>query len=120
MNRQAFTPSVEVSGDGSVAVSYYDLRYTGSDTDPNQKLETDRLVTQCAHPSITALDLSADSWKETRLTPDSFDLRVAPNSFGLFLGDYQALARAGNGFASVFTEANSLEDPATVYFASVP
>jgi hypothetical protein len=119
-NRQAFTPSVHITADGTVGISYYDFRYNGSDSYASQTLETDRFLARCADPSPSAPDLCASGWTETRLTPASFDLRVAPNSVGLFLGGYQGLASAGNRFVSLFAQANSPADPATVYFVAFP
>jgi hypothetical protein len=119
-NAQAFTPSVHVAADGSLAVSYYDFRNNGTDSDPSQPLETDRFIAVCSEPSASAPDRCASGWTETRLTPTSFNLRVAPNSEGLFLGGYEGLASAGNQFVSVFTQANSAADPATVYFSALP
>ena len=119
-NAQAFTPSVHVAADGTLAVSYYDFRNNGIDTDPSQPLETDRFIAVCSEPSASAPDRCASGWIETRLTLTSFNLRVAPNSEGLFLGGYQGLASAGNQFVSVFTQANSASDPATVYFSALP
>jgi hypothetical protein len=119
-NRQAFTPSVHVAADGTVGISYYDFRYNGSANDASQPLGTDRFLARCADPSPSAPDLCPGGWTETRLTPASFDLRVAPNSVGLFLGGYQSRASAGNRFLSLMAQANSLEDPSTVYFTAVP
>jgi hypothetical protein len=119
-NAQAFTPSVHVAANGTLAVSYYDLRNNGTDSDPSQPLETDRFVAVCEQPSVSAADQCESGWTEYRLTPSSFNLRAAPNSEGLFLGGYEGLASAGNQFVSVFTQANSAADPATVYFSALP
>jgi len=119
-NAQAFTPSVHVAADGTLAVSYYDFRNNGTDTDPSQPLETDRFIAVCSEPSAFAPDRCASGWTETRLTLTSFNLRFAPNSEGLFLGGYVGLASAGNQFVSVFTQANSTTDPGTVYFSALP
>lgn len=118
-NMQAFTPSVEVAGDGTVGISYYDLRNNGTDSDPSQPLETDRFLALCQQPSVSAQGC-VSGWTEIRLTPSSFDLRVAPNSEGLFVGGYQGLARAGNHLVSLFAQANSATDPASVYFTVSP
>jgi hypothetical protein len=119
-NRQAFTPSVHVAANGTVGVSYYDLRHNGSDSDASQPLETDRFIALCDQPSASAPDRCASGWTEVRQTPSSFNLRVAPNSEGLFLGGYEGLASAGSRFVSLFAQANNSADPATVYFTSVP
>jgi hypothetical protein len=119
-NRQAFTPSVAVAADGSVGVGYYDFRHNGTDADPSQPLETDRFLSRCERPSASAPDLCTGGWTETRLTPRSFNLRVAPNARGLFLGDFVGLASTATSFVSLFPQANSPTDPATVYLTSVP
>jgi hypothetical protein len=119
-NAQAFTPSVHVAADGTLAVSYYDFRNNGTDSDPSQPLETDRFIAVCNQPSASAPDRCASGWTETRLTPNSFNVRVAPNSVGLFLGGYQGLASVGNQFVSIFAQANGDADPATIYFSVFP
>jgi hypothetical protein len=35
-----------------------------------------------------------------------FDMETAPNARGLFVGDYEGLARAGNSFVAFFAMAN--------------
>jgi hypothetical protein len=119
-NRQAFTPSVEVAADGSVGVGYYDFRNNGRDADATRPLDTDRFLARCGRPSVSAAGLCDGDWVETRLTPKSFDLRMAPNANGLFLGDFVGLASAGTSFISIFPQSNSQADPATVYLASAP
>jgi hypothetical protein len=83
---QAFTPTVNVRADGVIAVTYFDLRNN-------------------VNPSATTL--YADCWMVTStdggLTfteqhlSGPFNLYNAPNSDGLFLGDYQALVSTGSG-----------------------
>jgi hypothetical protein len=118
-NAQAFTPTVHVAEDGTVGVSYYDLRHNGDDH-AGDPLETDRFVALCDRPSAAAADRCAGAWSEVRLSPASFDLRAAPDSEGLFIGGYQGLASAGARFFSLSAQANSNADPSTVYFAAVP
>ena len=119
-NRQAFVPALAVGADGSVAVSYYDLRFNGTDNSASDPLETDRFVAHCTSPSMSEPDLCAGDWAETRLTPTSFDLRAAPNvRGGLFLGDYEGLASLQTGFGALFTESADAADPASIYFATV-
>jgi hypothetical protein len=38
-----------------------------------------------------------------RLTEESFDIRKAPDSEGLFLGDYDGLAMVKNSFIAAFS-----------------
>jgi hypothetical protein len=100
-DRIAFTPSVAIDRDGTLAVSYYVLQpATGG------RLLTDRFA---------AFSRDGAKWREVRLTPKSFDLRSAPNSFGLFLGDYTGLATADHVFVAVFPVTNATRgDPTTI------
>ena len=85
-NVQAFTPTVNVRGDGVIAVTYFDLR---NNTAPS----TSHLYADCW------MVISTDggmSFSEQHLS-GSFDLVNAPDSEGLFLGDYQALVSSGSG-----------------------
>ena len=107
-DQQAFTPSVHVSDDGTVAVTYYDFR---NNTTSTATLDTDYFVvscdSDCADPA---------SWEEARITPASFDIRKAPYARGYFLGDYMGLASGGNDFAAVFGQAFTQND-ASQYFS---
>jgi hypothetical protein len=98
-NRQAFIPSVEVSAQGTVAVSYYDFRFNG--TEPGAL--TDYWMTWC-HPEASDCT-NPERWQhEVRLTDASFDLLRAPFANGLFIGDYVGLAAAGGDFVNLFTQ----------------
>ena len=63
-NQQAFTPSVDVSANGTVAVTYYDFRNnTGA-----PPLLTDYFIVHC-HPATPTACASASNWgTEARLT----------------------------------------------------
>jgi Neuraminidase (sialidase) len=91
----AFTPMVDVLPDGTVAVTYYDLR---NNTPDPSRLDTDYFV-------VVSHDGGA-TWTESKITPTSFDDTTAPVSRGYFLGDYQGLANNGTAFKSVFVQAN--------------
>ncbi len=115
-NQQAFTPSVEVAADGTVAVSYFDLRHN----DPAAPLLSDRWLVRC-HPSAkAACTTSAAFGGEVRLTDASFDLRQAPQLVGaggpegFFLGDSMGLASAGKDFLALFSQPHD-SDPASVF-----
>jgi hypothetical protein len=88
----AFTPSIAVTGDGDVGVTYYDLR----------TLRTGNTTTL---PTSTWLTVSprggARFGKETRIAP-VFDTLLAPFANGYFLGDYQSLAAVGDRFRALF------------------
>lgn len=95
----AFTASVHVAADGTVGVTYYDFR---NHTSASSILETDywfiRCSANCADPN---------NWTETRLTPQSFDMRGAPFAGGYFIGDYEGLASAGSSFLPFFVQVNT-------------
>jgi hypothetical protein len=102
----AFTPAVAVAQDGTVGVSYYDLR-----NDP----VTDRdrlLVTQWLATSSDG----GTTFTET-LIGAPFNIQLAPLVDGpaWFLGDYQGLAAAGNAFVPFFV-AISQGGPSDVFF----
>ena len=86
----AFTPSVHVRADGTIGVAYFDLR--------------DNTPDPTTLPTGYWLALSGDgtTWSETRLA-GPFDLDIAPNAGGLFLGDYMGLASSGASFLSLHT-----------------
>lgn len=107
-NQQAFTPSVHVSDDGTVGVTYYDFRNNTSDA---TTLPTDYWIvhcdTGCSSPS---------SWEdEARLTDASFDMRKAPDAGGFFTGDYEGLTAVGDDFGAFFSATHGT-DPASVFY----
>jgi hypothetical protein len=90
---QAFTPAVQVDGNGVVAVSYYDFRnyHSGDKTTP-----TDQWIVECS----SACTKKA-SWTEQHVY-GSFNMRDAVNAGGEFLGDYSGIANTGSGFQPFF------------------
>jgi hypothetical protein len=94
---QAFTPSVHVRANGSVGVSYYDLR---SNTDKPHTLLTDAWLTR-----------SGDglTWRESRIAAP-FDLSRAPKAGGYFVGDYQGLSSIGPVFVPFFAKSGGTKD----------
>lgn len=91
---QAFTPAVEVNRRGDVAISYYDFTY---DSVGSASLDTDYWV-------ASSTDGGRTFAPRERVTPQSFDLRTAPNAIGLFVGDYEGLAAAGDDFEVLFSQ----------------
>ena len=91
---QAFVPAVHVRNDGRVGVTYYDLR---NNTDDPATLPTDYWLTSSA---------DGVTWQETHVS-GPFDLAIAPNARGLFVGDYQALTSIGNVFVPFFAQTNT-------------
>jgi hypothetical protein len=105
LNRQAFFPSIAVTTNGTIGVSYYDFRFN----DPNPGLPTDRWLVQCQPSSNNPASSTACWGNEVRLTSNSFNLEaVVPASpRGFFLGDYFGLAAGNNDFVSTFVAVDS-------------
>jgi hypothetical protein len=97
---QAFTPSVAVAADGTVGVTYYDFR----NNTPAPGLPTDYWFVHC-HPA-TQNCADSGSWTSETHVAGPFDMETAPDAAGLFVGDYEGLARAGNSFVALFGMAN--------------
>ena len=99
----AFTPTLRVAGDGTIGLSYYDLR---PDTgDPDTLLASHWLAT-----SANGVD-----WTET-LISGPFDIGIAPDALGLFLGDYEGLVADQSSFVPFFVQTTaSLADRTNVY-----
>jgi hypothetical protein len=109
-DQQAFTPSVDVAGDGTVAVTYYDFRFNTAAAD----LKTDYWIVHC-HAACN----NAASWGgEVKLTDVSFDMRQAPNAGGFFTGDYEGLASVGSDFGAFFGQTHGT-DPGSIFFRRV-
>lgn len=89
----AFTGTVAVGDDGSVAVSYYDFRELTPST-PATNLPTDVWITRSVDGGRT--------WQGERKMAGPFNMRTAPIARGFFVGDYEGLVAAGDGFQSVF------------------
>ena len=117
LRQQAFIPSVAVSDDGTIVVTYYDFRF---DVEGSELV--DHFAVHCHPDSEDCSD--ADSWTdagdEVTLTDTSFDILQAPVARELFLGDYVGLASDGPDFLSVFVKSDDpAGDPATVFFRRV-
>jgi hypothetical protein len=91
---QAFTPSIHVTANGTIGVTYYDLR---SNTGDATTLPTELILARSSDGA---------RWTEHRVTPP-FDLGTAPVARGYFLGDYQGLASTNNVFLPVYVRTNS-------------
>lgn len=91
----AFTPTVSVGADGTLAVSYYDLR--NNTDDGFGELPADHWL---------ARSRSGAAWSETHVS-GPFDMVNAPNAGGFFLGDYQALVATGELLIPFFVTANN-------------
>jgi hypothetical protein len=96
-----------VRDDGTIGVTYFDFR--NNTADPTS-LPTDLWLTR-----------SSDglTWLESHVA-GPFDLSIAPNALGLFLGDYHALTSIGTTFVPFFVETNNGNlDNRTDVFASL-
>jgi hypothetical protein len=102
-NRQAFHPTVAISADGTVGVTYYDFRFNNA----NPGWSTDYWLSQCHPTSVSDASNPACWTSEVRLTNSSFNLEAVTSiAFDgrIFLGDYFGLAAAGeHGFLATFT-----------------
>jgi len=107
-DQQAFTPTVKVAADGTVGVTYYDLR----DNTPAAGLTTNYWLVHC-HASCT----SAANWSESKVA-GPFDLEQAAFARGYFVGDYEGLVTIGNSFGPFFGQAVSRAagNPSDVYY----
>jgi hypothetical protein len=104
---QAFEPTLAVAAHGAVAITYFDFR---NDTSDPSVLLTN-------YWRITSLD-GGNTWTEIPIAP-AFNLLNAPLSPPyLFLGDYQAIAAAGEEFIEFFVAANSTSSIPTTVFAT--
>ena len=92
----SFTASVDVSANGTVAVTYYDLR--NNTPDPNT-LPTDYWIRYSTNGGGT--------WGAEQHLAGPFDMRTAPDAGGFFTGDYEGLDHFGNTFVPFFVLANS-------------
>jgi hypothetical protein len=117
-DQQAFTASVAVAANGTVAVSYYDLRNNVG----GPGLLTDYWIVQATPSAPGGLTNPANWGNEARLTNTSFNMENAPtsdpNTAGYFVGDYEWLAaggKDGNTFDALFCMPQG-SDPSNAYF----
>ena len=103
---QAFRPAVGTAG-GTVAVTYYDLRYD---------LPQDETHTWATVFRAETVD-GGVTWAEV---PEGgpFDLRTTPDAGGWFVGDYTGLLPRRAAFEAVFSMGSSPLGPGTHVFAS--
>lgn len=90
----SFNGTVEVAGDGTLAVMYYDFR----NNDSNPGLPTDVWL---RHSHDGGASWSADQHVYAP-GPSSFDMENAPVSRGWFLGDYHGMAALGGTDLELF------------------
>ncbi|MGH8127897.1 MAG: sialidase family protein, partial [Gammaproteobacteria bacterium] len=104
---EAFTPSIGILSDGTLVATYYDLR---SDTSDPDTLPTDLWQ---------VISTDGTTWHERHVS-GPFDLAIAPDAEGLFLGDYQGLAAAGNDALPFFVQTVDSATGPTDVFALPP
>ncbi|HEX6549929.1 MAG TPA: sialidase family protein [Gammaproteobacteria bacterium] len=90
----AFTPSVAILADGTIGVSYFDFR--------NNTTDKSHLLTD--YWFVSSMD--GTHWSEQHIS-GPFDLDLAPNAEGLFIGDYQGLTVIGNAFVPFYVQTNN-------------
>jgi len=93
--RPALVPAVAVGSSGAVGVTYYQVG-------PNlgSGLPTRYVLKKSPRGG-------AQFGPDLPVTGEPFDLLVAPFAVGLFLGDYEGLVPAGDGFRPFFVKGNS-------------
>ena len=114
--RQAFLPNVAVSADGTIGVTYYDLRHNSA----RPGCAADYWLITC-HPDAKTSPTVRESWHETRLTDTSFDMdstHISP--YGIrFLGFHFGLKSVGKDFVAVWSMPTATS-AASVFFRRVP
>jgi hypothetical protein len=114
-DQQAFTPSVAVAANGTVAISYYDFRNNANPAlGPGSW--TDYFL---VHASGNFTNPASWQGSEQPLTNTSFNMENAPSAGGLFLGDYQGLSAGGSGennFFALFGQAGTTSGTSTIGF----
>ncbi len=112
---QAFLPSVEISEDGTIGVTYYNFQNDTPDMPPSL---TDYWFIHC-HPDLADCTERASWANPVRITNESFDmLQASPNPDGLFLGDYMGLTSLGSDFFAAFAISGP-GDQQDIYFAAI-
>jgi hypothetical protein len=95
----AFTPSIAVTNDGDVGVTYYDVR----------TLRPGNTTTLPTSTWLTISPRGGQRFGHERQIAPVFDLLRAPVARGFFLGDYQGLASFDDRFRALFVATNSDE-----------
>jgi hypothetical protein len=92
----AFTPTVAVTRDGDVGVTYYDLR----------TLQPGNTTTLPTSTWLTVSPRGGERFGHERPIAPVFDHLLAPVARGFFLGDYQGLTTVDDRFRALFVAAN--------------
>ena len=83
---QALIPTVNARADGTIGISYFDMRNNTADP---ATLPVDYWL---------ATSRDGVTWTDRRVTATSFDMATAPVARGLFLGDYMGLVSNATTF----------------------
>jgi hypothetical protein len=111
-DQQAFTATVRVAANGTVGVTYYDLRSNTS----APGLSTNYWLVRCS-----ANCGSSSSWTNETHVGGPFDLEQAAFARGYFVGDYEGMTTNGNVFQPFFGMAiDRATNPSDAFFATVP
>lgn len=95
--KPAFTPTVRVNSNSTIAVTYYDFR----------NLTPDNTTTLPTDYWITFSSNGGQSFGGEAHIAGPFDMLSAPNAGGYFVGDYEGLGSSGSTFRPFFVAANS-------------
>lgn len=98
-NGQAFTSQVQVRDDGTVTVTYYDMR---ADQQGDAVLGTQFFAVHSHDGGLTFGD-------EQELSGGAFDMRQAPYALGYFVGDYSGLGVSGNAFTPLWVQTSGTQ-----------
>jgi len=102
---QAFNQSVAVASDHRVGIAYYQLERTSVGSEP-----TSYWIKSFAPAAVTSPDQHAiDTAVTAQHVRGPFNMLAAPWGPGYFVGDYGALAAAGESFVAFFAATNCLD-----------
>lgn len=112
--RPAFTPTVAVNSNGTVGVTYYDLR----------NLQAGNTTTLPTDLFLKTSPAGGAAFGPDTHVAGSFNMLVAPNAGGFFLGDYEGMAATGATFLPFFVQTNCADNactgnPTAVYAAAL-
>jgi hypothetical protein len=93
----AFTPSIAVTEDGDVGVTYYDVR----------TLQPGNTTTLPTSTWLTVSPRGGRHFDRERQIAPVFDMLQAPVARGFFLGDYEGLTTFDDQFRALFVTAHS-------------
>jgi len=101
--RPAFTPTVAVGADGTVAVTYYDFRNLAAGN--TSTLPTDLWLKKSPR--------GGSAFGPDSHVAGSFNMLVAPFAGGFFVGDYEAIGVNGTTFLPFFVQTNCTDNSCT-------